>query len=152
MEIFRATAGWFLENGGAELTLQHHKEVPSVTAKGVTEIDYGVYQQLEKEGLLLIMVAWEDDRIVGYVIGNASPAPHNLGAYDFNTTAFYTIPEVRNLGIGKQLFETTCQYCVEHGITDINYAVSESFPAAKKAVEQFGMVKAETIYSKRLVE
>lgn len=153
MEIFRATVAWFLENGGATLTVEHHIEVPAVTAKpGEAEIDYAAYGQLEAEGYLLIMVGWEDEQIVGYVIGTASPSPHNKGAYEFSTTAFYTRPSHRGLGIGRALFDATCQYCKDSGITDVNYVVSESFPDAHLAVQEFGMIKAETTYSIRVKE
>lgn len=150
MKIFRANLEWFVNNGGPALAAAHLDEVMPVTAeKGeFREVDYKAYAEMELSGSLLILVALdENNKFIGYVVGGATPSIHNKGFFEFNTTAFYTVPELRSQGVGKALFEGLQQVCSQHGVSEINYIVSEGQPMTHEVVQKLGLIKTETIYT-----
>lgn len=154
MQIFRANVEWFVNNGGPALAAAHLDEAMPVTAeKGeFREVDYKAYMEMEMAGNLLILVALTENtnELVGYVVGTASPSIHNKGFFEFTTTAFYTVPELRGQGISKMLFEGLHSVCAETNISEINYMVSEGNRDAALAAMNLGMVKAETMYSMKV--
>lgn len=150
MKIFKANVEWFVNNGGPALAVAHLDEAMPVTAaKGeFREVDYKTYMELELTGSLLILVALDDDeKLVGYVVGTATPSIHNKGFFEFTTTAFYTVPEQRGAGIGRMLFDGLQQVCSECGVSEINYVVSEGQPMTHEVVQKLGLIKTETIYT-----
>lgn len=150
MQIFRANVEWFVNNGGPAMAAAHLQEAMPVTAEKneFREVDYKAYMEMELADSLLILVALDDtQKMVGYVIGTATPSIHNKGFFEFNTTAFYTVPELRSQGIGKMLFDGLQQVCAQHGVSEINYVVSEGQPMTHEVVQKLGLVKTETIYT-----
>lgn len=150
MQIFRANVEWFVNNGGPAMAAAHLQEAMPVTAEKneFREVDYKAYAEMELADSLLILVALDDtQKMVGYVIGTATPSIHNKGFFEFNTTAFYTVPELRSQGIGKMLFDGLQQVCAQHGVSEINYVVSEGQPMTHEVVQKLGLVKTETIYT-----
>lgn len=150
MKLFRANVEWFVSNGGPALAAAHlHEAMPVTAEKGeFREVDYKAYMEMELADSLLILVALDDnEKLVGYVVGTATPSIHNKGFFEFNTTAFYTVPELREQGIGKLLFEGLQQVCSQHGVSEINYVVSEGQPMTHEVVQKLGLVKTETIYT-----
>lgn len=151
MKLFRANVEWFVNNGGPALAAAHLHEAMPVTAEvgEFREVDYKAYMEMELADSLLILVATTDNtkEILGYVVGTATPSIHNKGFFEFNTTAFYTVPEHRGAGIGRMLFDGLQQVCAQHGVSEINYVVSEGQPMTHEVVQKLGLVKTETIYT-----
>lgn len=150
MQIFRANVEWFVNNGGPAMAAAHLQEAMPVTAEKneFREVDYKAYAEMELADSLLILVALDDaQKMVGYVVGTATPSIHNKGFFEFNTTAFYTVPELRSQGIGKMLFDGLQQVCTQHGVSEINYVVSEGQPMTHEVVQKLGLIKTETIYT-----
>ena len=149
MQLFRANVEWFVNNGGPALAAAHLQEAMPVTAEKneFREVDYKAYMEMELADSLLILVALDEGKLVGYVVGCATPSIHNKGFFEFNTTAFYTVPEQRGAGIGRILFEGLQQVCAQHGVSEINYVVSEGQPMTHEVVQKLGLIKTETTYT-----
>ncbi|MFG1501653.1 GNAT family N-acetyltransferase [Halobacteriovorax sp. XZX-3] len=155
MQIMRATVDWFIDNGGPSLAMAHLEEAMPVTAEKneFREVDYAMYAELEMSGSLLVLVAIDDENnneFVGYVVGTASPSIHNRGYFEFSTTAFYTVPHVREQGVARQLFEALQAVCRQSGVAEINYSVSEGQPMTHEVVKKLGLIKSETMYSMKV--
>lgn len=153
MQILRANVDWFINNGGPALAEEHLAEAMPVTAeKGEQRtIDYVAYAEFELADSLLILVALDGmNTLVGYVIGVAVPSIHNKGFFEFNTTAFYTVPELRSQGVGKQLLTALQSVCAACNISEINYVVSEGQPMTHEVVRKMGFIKTETTYSMKV--
>lgn len=146
MHVTRADAIWLVENC-ADMMDTHYAEVPRLGRENEFDLDLDRYLELEANGLLLILVAHEDDKPVGYIVGVAAANLHHKDSYSMTTAAFYMAPEYRGKGLMKELFMTMAGYAKECGVYNVKYVVNESFPAAHGMMQALGLTKLETTYN-----
>lgn len=100
--------------------LQEHAEALSPhKGKYPLRVNAEVYQKLENCGLLHIMVARAEGKIVGYCSFVKCASLHYAGVINFDADAFYLKPAYRKGSAGYRLLKEAHKMCKEAGATHI---------------------------------
>lgn len=87
----------------------------------------------------LVLVAERDDEIVGF-----THATWDVDETTGNILRVYVVPDHRNDGIGRQLFEETRSFLFDQGVDRIEAMVLEANDLGNAFYQSFGLEKAST--------
>ena len=95
---------------------RHWEEVALSKESIKLNIDWARYEDLEKFGILRILTARKDGKLIGYFIGWLSENPHYKGCPMMFTDIYYLDPAHRDALTGFGLFRFVEQKCREWGV------------------------------------
>jgi GNAT superfamily N-acetyltransferase len=131
---------------------EHYEEVPFGEDKLEFELNYELYRQLHKAGLLLNLLLMEElggkDTVIGYMIAIASPMPHHYGHMEVRTDSFYVAPEFRKLGGFDMLLDKLHELCTDQSITAVQVIANENFKGASAILGAKGYKLTERVFTK----
>lgn len=97
VSIAPSTIGTLQEHADA-LIRQHHGEV-NVDKVDELAVDWERYHGLERAGLLVVLAAWADQRLVGYSVTQLTRPLHYKDTFVGYNTALFLLPEFRGTGV-----------------------------------------------------
>jgi len=107
-----------------------------------------VYQELEDTGMFKVIAAYEEDKLVGFIMASFSILPHYL-VKSVSTSAIFVLQEYRNTNTTKRLLNTLEDVSRKAGIKAfIMTAPKES--RLEKAARIFGFTATNTLFTKVL--
>jgi ribosomal protein S18 acetylase RimI-like enzyme len=134
----------------APLFLQEWEEaIGDAHTEQELDIDWEKYIQLEMSGLLVMITARVDDKIVGWVITIIHPHLHFKSTLYGLTDSFYVLPEYREHPLVEELVDEYEVQMIEAGVKRINIA-SAPWPWLLKALKKLNYRKTECILAKWL--
>ena len=108
------------------------------------------YEALEEEGLHFMVIAKDEDRVVGYASLFIADSPHTQTKHVVSDL-LYTLPETRGEGVGEEMIRLAAEEGKSRGAEHIMITLKNSVPHLK-LVDKLGFFSYETIYSKCLIE
>lgn len=93
----------FLEAMPLEMLQDHYEEAEEFTDKIDLEVDTSVYSALEAVNSLLITMATDGDKVVGYCIYYIYTLPHSKGRVIATNDTLYLHPDYRGAGTAVEL-------------------------------------------------
>lgn len=88
-----------LDDGLADIVARHWAEVGMHKEDVPLAVDWERYYRLEADGILKLMAARQDDRLVGYASFLVMPHMHYSTTLHAMNDAIYVDPDVRGVGI-----------------------------------------------------
>ena len=83
---------------------RHWRELALDQDRIPLDVDLELYSSSDKKGVLHVVVARDDGRVVGYVFFWVMPHPHYKSyGLQASTDAFYVLPEYRKRGTGARM-------------------------------------------------
>lgn len=116
------------------------------------DVDYGVYEALNKLNMLRIYTVWSASSLIGYAIYFLRKHPHYQSTKSAINDIYWIKPEHRNAGIGVGLFkfcEEQLRSELEPGELMVMHTNSKvQFPQAHKVLEFLGHNMVEVGHQK----
>lgn len=130
---------------------KHWEEIALNKDKVPFDPNYAQYKTLEKEGILDIFTAREDNELVGYCITFTAPHLHYWSTIMSNVDIFYVSPEHRGKMAGIRLIKYTEEKLKLKGVKVLNHHVKTQHDFSP-ILKRLKYNKAESIYSKYIGE
>lgn len=125
------------------------QEMPFDAGIGLSP-DEPTYRALDEAGKLILLIARDQNRLVGYFVAFVSRHPH----YDMLTAAmdiYYLLPEFRSALNGIRLFNSLEVEAKARGVEFLlATARLDRSPAASMIFNRLGWTEARTVFQKRL--
>lgn len=115
--------------------------------------DVARYAMAERHGVLLVLTARDNGKLIGYYIGAIHPAPHYADTLSGFTDLPYVRPEYRHRGIGIRLFIEAEKEMRRRGVKLWQASAkndSGTFRSMDRALRHIGFSPTDTIYYKWL--
>ena len=112
-------------------------------------IDTTVYKLLEQEGLLRVIVAEDEGKMVGYFMITCGNMPHFKDLWKAGSDVIYVDPEYRSSGIAARMIKLMMEDCKDHDISFLSIGVSTNLDFSEM-LEKNGAVLTEKQYTWRL--
>lgn len=123
-------------------------EVDHRRKTGSLDVDFDQYLKMESLGVHFLVVAYTDDKLIGYNSMFVSPSPHT-GELTATTDTIYISKEYRKFGIGSSLIELAEYESTKRGCKHIMVTFKNDQPHPT-IVEDLGFFSYETIYAKHI--
>ena len=94
----------------------HHKEVEATDDVLPLEPDTDRYLQLDMQGLIQVLCAWDDGKLVGYCVDMLVPHIHYRGKTFAVNDFFYVAPEYRDKGVGAEMLRVVGEVLKQRGV------------------------------------
>jgi GNAT superfamily N-acetyltransferase len=133
----------------APLWPEHFKELAVDQDKIDLDVDVDKYAELDKAGILFIVVGRVSGEIVAYWIGFIRGHLHYQGTLHAFNDIYYVKPEFRGKGGGSELFNFAEKELRRRGVKRITNATKISHHHGP-LFEAHGFKAIETVYSKYL--
>lgn len=131
----------------APLWVSHYEEVALNRDKMPLSPDFANYDQMEKLGMLHIVVAREVGKIVGYHFTLVRPHLHYVSTLCGMTDIYYVAPEKRTGRTPLRLFQFVEKSLKDRGVKKLFTGTKKSLDAGG-LFEMMGWTEAERLYTK----
>jgi len=102
--------------------------------------------------LLISLVATDDDRVVGYIMGEANTGEYGIPEVVASVDTLGIDPEYKRLGIGSMLLKDYCALAAKAGIELMTTLISEDYPDIVEFFKAEGFREAKMIALERKLE
>lgn len=114
------------------------------------DIDYAAFDAMDAQGMLHVVVAREEGKIVGYWLGIIKPHLHYVKSLTAYTDVFYMRQECRkDVFVFHKLLKFVEQSLKKRGVQKL-FIASKQHKDLSKIFERLGMTRTETTYTKLL--
>jgi GNAT superfamily N-acetyltransferase len=137
----------FFETEGGLLN-DHWKALSSNPDKIVLKPDVAKYQNLQDSGVLHNIVAYEEDKMVGYAVVFVIPHIHYADDKFAMVDVLYTDPNHRNSRLGITLINKVEEMCVKLEVSVLTYHTKPSHNTIEKILYRKGFTHFENILGK----
>ena len=121
-----------------------HKEVP-------LDVDYDKYAELCDTGILHILTARDDTKLIGYHVAMICGHIHYKSTLHGITDVYYVLPEYRGRMVGVRLFKEVELSMRERGVVKL-YTGTKIHHDMGRLFERLGYHETERLYTKLLVD
>lgn len=128
------------------LFASHYEEVAALRQNTPLSPDWLRYQALEKNGSLIILAAWEGDRIVGYSVSIVVTHMHYSTTVMCHNDVLFVAMEHRRGRLGLRLIRETERVAVAGGARRVTWHAKPG-TALEAILPKLGYGAHETIYS-----
>ena len=147
---FRAIPIDVLFEDGGGIFDDHWEEVPTLNHDDIgLELDKDKYRQYEAVGHLSVVGAYDEDKLVGYVVMIADSMQQHKGMWQAVTDVVYLKPEYRKGTNAQDLIRFCEEHLKKYGIDFFQIHVNMVYDFSKLP-ESLGYDFAYKIYNKRL--
>jgi predicted acetyltransferase len=127
----------------------YHEEVFAFKDAVDLAPDWDTYLKMEQIGILNILTARLEGRLVGYIVSTIIPHTHYKNNTFSISDVFYINPTIRGEGIGLGLLEAAEAVYREKGVDLMHITLKKDRPS-DSLMKRFGAEEAETTYAKRM--
>lgn len=129
------------------LLREHWEEIAWYKDKIKLNPDYGVYYQMEANGILHIVTARDDGKLIGYYISLVTPNPHYKDHFFAVNDILFVLPEYRGGTTAYRMFKYAFDKLTERGasVITIHMKTDAMFDGL---CEKLGMERQEYLYTK----
>lgn len=133
-----------------DLWLSHYKEIARHQDKIALSPDYDRYMELDQAGVLHIVTARDESKLVGYFFSFVMPNLHYKEHLMSMNDLLYILPSHRKGRIGTKMLQYAEETLKEMGVTKmmINVKLANDFGVL---LERLGYVAIERIYERMLI-
>lgn len=128
---------------------ERHYEELSVTKGFKLNPDYEIYKQADERNTLKIVIAQENDEIVGYIVYFVGINLHYKDCLLATEDIYYLKPEYRKGLIGPRMFVFAEKYLQSIGVNMIRYSTKTHLDNSR-LFEFLGCNFVEKVYTKEL--
>lgn len=107
---------------------------------------WGVYEDRDADGHILLVTLREDGRLVGYFLGFVAPGLHYRRCLTYHMDIFYIVRSARGKFGGKRMMRTLISECRRRGVKRMFVGEKLHCPAGR-LFEAVGFAPVETTYS-----
>ena len=147
-EIRLSNVDEMLANAGA-LFSEHWEEIALNKEVMVLKPDEAKYRNLEANGMLLILGAFEGDQIVGYSVNVVTNHPHYADLITCSNDLLFVTEGKRNGRLGLQLIRTTEKAAKECGASLMLWHAKPGTPL-EKMMPRLGYGVQDIIFSTQI--
>jgi len=115
--IKRGTIGELRANEHG-LTRSHYAEVRGFDG---ARIDWATLERMEEAGDAFTLCAWDGLSLVGYVVAQCLPHPHDGRDFCY-VTAIYARPDCRTFGLCRSLMNMTADIARSYGMSNLSWS------------------------------
>ena len=135
-----------------EIFISHHRELGLLKWMMPLDPQYDEYVRREATGILFLVTARRDGKIVGYYIAQAAPGFHYRSTLTGTMDICYVVPEERNRGLVLPLFRHTEQELRRRGVK-VWYSgyKTENPMGLDRLLPMFGFQPADTYMIRALI-
>lgn len=133
------------------LNQDHWDEVGGIAGQCELDIDFNMYLTLQSQGILIMVAAYDDDKLVGYVSCSRAPHPHHKGKIFASTDAFYVAPKYRGITGTKLIKFTEALLRDRHSVDYFSIIANTNFRIDSWA-NRMGYQESDIVYTKKLEE
>ena len=131
-----------------ELAKTNYYEVDQRAEDHELSVVESSYKALEQLGSHFFVVAYKNDKAVGYCSMLVTVNPHT-GLLQATCDVLYVLPELRGYGVGMDLIEAAEKRSVELGAKYLQFTFKYGADV-KNLIEALGFTKSEVVYDKVL--
>lgn len=127
----------------------HWEEIASHRDEIQLDPDYAIYEKLDAAGILVIVAARRDEKLVGYSIFSVMPHLHYKSTVFAMNDIIYLTPAERASGIGIRLIKESEHFMRERGARLISWHIKPVLDFSP-LLERMGYERKEIIMAKLL--
>jgi GNAT superfamily N-acetyltransferase len=133
----------------APLWIEHYKEVAVHQDTIPLAVDYDQYEAQDQAGALLVIVARNEGKIVGYWLGFLRPHFHYKTSFTAYTDIYYLDPSLRYGGIGARMMQFVEAELKRRGVQKV-FTATKVHLDHSPLFEALGYTRTEYVYTKLL--
>ena len=149
--VYNVPAEVFL-NDAAELLHAHWKELAVNQDKVFLKPDVNKYVLLQENGMLHNLVAYDNNKVIGYSVIIIQPHIHYVDTIFAAVDVIYVDKKYRNNNIGARLLIATERLAKEKGVHVITHHAKPNVPMIVKPLQKMGYTLYEQMYGKYVGE
>jgi GNAT superfamily N-acetyltransferase len=130
---------------------EHYSAVYHFAEEVPLDIDWSVYFKLEDAGMLNVVTARDEGKLIGYYISFIAPNLHSMQSTRATNDAVYLDPAYRKTGLGVELISYAEDVYKRLGVDVMEFAMKNNLPFEGTATK-VGMIKTEQVYAKYIGE
>lgn len=113
------------------------------------QVNFDLYKTMEEQGLCALFVAYNDIKVVGYLVVYVVETPHIKGYLQALSDALYVDNEARKHGAANKLIKMAEQYATDMGCSFMTLCFKAANPHTKFC-HSIGYQEDDIMYSKSL--
>ena len=122
-----------------------YEELSNVKGQIPLDLDIDQFRLLEESGILRMITARNEGKLIGYVVWLIFPHLHFKGVSHAMADLYHVAKSERGKGTGRAMFEYAINYCKGSGVRRILMGEKIAHPHSK-LLESFGFEMTEHFY------
>jgi GNAT superfamily N-acetyltransferase len=127
----------------------HYEEIAMYREHIEFDPDYDLYEKIDENGGLHMVVVRDEGRIIGYYVSFIHPNPHYKNDLFSVNDILFIHPDYRGRTVAFRMLKFTEEKLKEMGVSVMTLHMKVDFPFEELCIA-FGMDKAEYLYTKYL--